>query len=232
MIHISVSSIAEIQSAGFERESLLLYLPQKSRQRLSLITNPESFDRSLLGELLTRYCIVRYALIPYEQIDFSYGEKGKPLLPQFPNVFFNMSHSAQMVACAMAETEIGIDVEHFRNVNFRVAERFFSAAEIADLLALHETERNNYFFTLWTIKESFLKAIGSGLTKSLNSFTVRKSGENYCLSGDGIADQYSIKTYLLDDHYFLASCCKEPFFPAKAEKTGIMEIVEFLAYLE
>lgn len=232
MINITVSSINEIGMAGFDRDSLVLFLPEKSRKRLALITNPESFDRSLLGELLMRYCLVRYAGIPNELVDFSYGEKGKPLLPQYSNVFFNMSHSGNLVACALADAEIGIDIEHFRRVNIRVAERFFSEAEIADLLSLDENARNDYFFTLWTIKESFLKAIGSGLSKSLSSFTVSKSDEGFCLSGDEISHQFSIKTYLLEDHYFLACCCKESLFPSRVEKTGIAEIVESLANLE
>jgi len=214
MLTINTISLSQLRSSGITTEELLRYLPESGRARLLQITNVDNRDRSLLGELLARYSICRFAGIDNPTISFQYAEKGKPHLTGHPGIHFNISHSGDRVACACSGSDVGIDIEHFRKVNFRVAERFFSPSELKDLLKLEITDREEYFFTLWTIKESFLKAIGSGLTRNLNSFTVTRNAEGYSLLGDELAESFSIATYQLDNRYHLAVCSREPVFPA------------------
>ena len=121
MITITAITLSALHESGVDYEVLLQYLTGSSRDKLNQITNPESRDRSLLGELLTRYGISRYFCIPNQDIEFSYLDKGKPHLPGHPGIHFNMSHSSQVICCALAGSEIGVDVEHHRKVNFRVS---------------------------------------------------------------------------------------------------------------
>ncbi|WP_257149478.1 4'-phosphopantetheinyl transferase family protein [Bacillus cereus] len=46
--------------------------------------------------------------------------------------------------------------------------------EIEDLNLKVLTEKNDYFYDLWTLKESYIKAIGTGLSTPFNSFTIKK----------------------------------------------------------
>jgi 4'-phosphopantetheinyl transferase len=232
MINITAITLSELRASGITSGELLKYLPETSKTILAGKSNTDNRDRSLLGELLARYSVNRFAGIENTEIEFSIADKGKPHLMDLPGVHFNISHSGDVVVCAVAGSDIGIDVEHYRKVNFRVAERFFSPMELSDLLSLEESEKQEYFFTLWTIKESFLKAIGSGLTRTLNSFTVVRKEEGFSLTGDVSAESFSVKTYNLPGNYHLAVCCTEPFFPAGVQMLTTIEIMRSLAYLE
>ena len=231
-MRIAAISLPEFRASGITITELLKFLPESSHEKLERITNPDNYARSILGELLARYSIGLFAGIRNSDIHFNVAEKGKPHLQGYPDIHFNITHSGEMVACAVANSEIGIDIEHFRKVNFRVAERFFSPSEIKDLLKLDESERQFHFFTLWTIKESFLKAIGSGLTRNLNSFTVVRTSEGFALNGDNLSESFSVKIYLLSGIYHLAVCCKEPLFPDEVQLVSLSEILESLAYSE
>jgi 4'-phosphopantetheinyl transferase len=232
MISITAISLSDLRNSGVSSVELLKLLPESSHEKLENISSPDSYSRSLLGEALARYSIIRYAGISNADIHFAPGQKGKPFLVGFPDVHFNITHSGEMVACATAGKDVGIDIEHHRKVNFRVAERFFSPGEIEDLLALDEALRQDYFFTLWTIKESFLKAIGSGLTRTLNSFTVIRTPQGYKLNGDKLSETFTVRTYILPGEFHLAICCKDPFLPESVKMVTIREILELLVFSE
>jgi 4'-phosphopantetheinyl transferase len=228
MVSITAISLTEFRTSGISALELVTLLPENSREKLERISNPDSYARSLLGEVLARYSLSKVSGIGNSDIHFNIAEKGKPHLQDFPDIHFNITHSGQMVACAVAGSDIGIDIEHFRKVNFQLAERFFSPSEITDLLGLDLTARQEYFFTLWTIKESFLKAIGSGLTRNLNSFTVIKTLDGFVLTGDDLSESFSIRTFLLHEKYYLAVCSKESFIPGNVQMVSLREILEML----
>jgi 4'-phosphopantetheinyl transferase len=75
-------------------------------------------------------------------------------------------------------TEVGVDVEVVapRNVPVEVAERFFSAAEVAHLRACADGVRDVRFTELWTLKEAYIKAVGTGLSHPLDTFSVLPDG--------------------------------------------------------
>ncbi len=122
--------------------------------------------RALLGQYLS--------VLPIE-IQFSYGEQGKPFLTDFPDFKFNISHSEDLAVFAFAkEITLGIDVE-FINPKIDtevIAPRFFSKNEAATLLKLSPLKRPPVFFNCWTRKEAFIKAKGGGLSIPLDQFEV------------------------------------------------------------
>lgn len=87
-------------------------------------------------------------------IPFYRGKNGKPLtsLP----LHFNCSHSGDFVVCAVGERELGVDLEQIRPVRPRL-ERALTAAERQWLASLPQPERDEGFFRLWTLKESWIK---------------------------------------------------------------------------
>ena len=96
---------------------------------------------------------------------------GKPYLPDHPQIHFSLSHSGERALAVFSGREIGCDVECIRPVNPAVAERRFTPEELARLRCSRQPEVD--FFRLWTCKESFLKALGTGLQTPLGAFTVR-----------------------------------------------------------
>ncbi len=84
---------------------------------------------------------------------------GKPRFSNCP-VQFSLSHCAGFVCCTFSEWEIGIDAERLRPYDPKLARRICAPAELKALEALPERAKN--LMTLWTLKESLMKAVGEG----------------------------------------------------------------------
>lgn len=111
-----------------------------------------------------------------ERIVFAQGPRGKPRV-SYPGaeLKFNMAHAGRFAAYALGvDCEVGIDIEAIRPMPDQesVVRRFFSREECEDWLAFDIAERNEAFFRCWTRKEAFIKALGEGLSKPLDSFRV------------------------------------------------------------
>nr|WP_246428006.1 4'-phosphopantetheinyl transferase superfamily protein [Paenibacillus phyllosphaerae] len=119
---------------------------------------------------------------------------------------------------------VGIDIEKVVPISPELADRVFSAQESMDLRQKPEHERVNLFFELWTLKESYIKAVGVGLTLSLKSFTIRKlpGGE---ITLDPPAERYHFKQYDLNTHYKLSVCSSSPQLPGSVEILGLDDLL-------
>lgn len=226
MIKVFVLKLEDAQySPGFQ-DSLLQFLPEAGRMRVKDRLNNTSKLQTIAGELLARFAVGQFLGNQGQQLNLVFGEKGKPHIGNLTDVHFNISHSGHYVVCAVASKEIGIDVERIRSVNLRIAERFFSPSEISDLMAFDVEARMHYFITLWTIKESYLKAIGRGLTQHLNSFTIIKNEGSYLLTGNKEAEGYGIETLQLSNDYMMAVCAPLPFTPFDIRQISIDDITK------
>lgn len=107
---------------------------------------------------------------------FETGPYGKPTLeldPGDPAIAFNMSHTRGCVVVAYGEANIGVDVESLaRPVPEGVAESHFAPAERTELHRGPETDLAKRFYTIWTLKEAYMKATGFGMQLPLDSFAV------------------------------------------------------------
>ncbi len=224
MIQVFYIRIQDIPSQAAEVEKLMTVLPLQAIRKLDNISNVPNKLRSALGEILTRYAIQNVTGIGAKTLEVSYGTNGKPYLEKHPDVHFNISHSGDYIVCAVSGVEVGIDVERCRAYNPGIAERFFSKPEYADLMRLEEDARRDYFFTLWTIKESYLKALGRGLTKSLGSFTVTADDSGFRISGETSAADYSVFSDALPGDYKLAVSYKSALRPVQIREVTLHEI--------
>ncbi|WP_245876318.1 4'-phosphopantetheinyl transferase family protein [Tychonema bourrellyi] len=112
------------------------------------------------------------------ELRFSYNPYGKPSLVTAVSEYklcFNLSHSHGIALIAVEQNrEVGIDIERIRK-DFpyqQIAESFFSPFENAVLRSLPEHQQLRAFFTCWTRKEAYIKAVGKGLSIPLNGFDV------------------------------------------------------------
>jgi len=99
---------------------------------------------------------------------------GKPFVPD-ARVAFNLSHSDGLAVCAVTtDGHIGVDVERVRPVvdADSIVKRYFATREAREYAALSVADRTAAFFSTWTRKEAFVKAIGDGLQCPLDSFEV------------------------------------------------------------
>lgn len=103
----------------------------------------------------------------------------KPFLLEAPHIDFNISHTMGLVVCAIGNRDIGIDAELIRPFEERLLRRVCSKKEQDYVLEVDDIQiREERFFRLWTLKESFVKAIGRGIAFSLKdiSFTIEENG--------------------------------------------------------
>lgn len=150
-----------------ERERAERFLLERVRRKFILARGQL---RALLG---------RYTSVEPHGVQFEYGRDGKPELAgeaAASGLRFNLSHSGHRAFVALAcGVAVGVDIELIRDtVRFeRIAARFFSPFEAADLMALPDAERLEGFFRIWTCKEAYLKGRGIGLGSPLDQFDVR-----------------------------------------------------------
>lgn len=97
---------------------------------------------------------------------FAYGAEGKPYLPEYPYLHFNMSHCRRAVMCMLSNAPVGCDVEEIPfGIDYDVMSLCFSSLERERIC---QAERPTVEFTrLWTQKEALAKLHGTGLTDEI-----------------------------------------------------------------
>ena len=104
---------------------------------------------------------------------------GKPYLEN-NNFFFNLSHSEYRAMCVVSDTPAGCDVEKIKDADMAVAENFFREDEYLYVKSAQtQLEKNDRFFRVWTLKESFMKCNGCTPEYQLGSFSVLNPPKEY-----------------------------------------------------
>ncbi|PEY73218.1 4'-phosphopantetheinyl transferase family protein [Bacillus thuringiensis] len=209
--------------------NLLHLVSRDKKERITRYMKQKDAYRTLLGELLVRSEICKKYNVRNSEIDFEYNIYKKPFLKQNLNFFFNISHSGEWVICATHNAPVGIDIEHIRSIDLdvalHIAKCFFAKEEYEELLNKNQDEQIHYFYDLWTLKESFLKALGKGLTIPLNSFVIKKYNENHIeLLQENLQYTWFFKQYYLDKQHKLAVCGTTSQFPNRIEIQDITKL--------
>lgn len=184
---------------------------------------------SIIGEILIRYLFIKKLNLKNNDINIIKNKYGKPSISNKQNIKYNISHSYNWIICAIDKNAIGIDIEMIRDINFLVAKRFFGKLENAYISSSKISIRNESFFRIWTIKESYIKAIGKGLYMRLNSFDIDLDKKvNNCI----YLNEYYIKEYELDSKFKIAVCSKSCSFPEKIIEINCNELINnFIQFL-
>lgn len=127
-----------------------------------------------LGTRLTlRRLLAAYLKCGPEQVSFQLGEFGKPFLLEGSRLFFNVSHSGGCAALAFSRCgEVGVDLEK-RSSSLdclELSRQFFAAQERVMIEDAFAEKRRELFYQFWVRKEAYLKAKGTGLQDSLDTF--------------------------------------------------------------
>jgi 4'-phosphopantetheinyl transferase len=169
--------------------------------------------RALTAALLLARVVNEFCQIDFAQAKIAENEYGKPHIVGLPDFHFNLSHSGEWVVCAINPQPLGVDVQEVcRKTELDIAERFFSTSEAGDLRKLPQLQQRDYFFTLWALKESYIKAEGKGLSIALDSFEFRVNEQIEFLANDSTCG-WQFRLYELQAGYKLALCLPHDRFP-------------------
>jgi 4'-phosphopantetheinyl transferase len=168
---------AGLESATSSISSLASLLSEDEVLRAKRFYFEKDRNQFVATRSLLRILLGRYLQVSPEGIRFGYGTHGKPFLQEDAesHIRFNVSHSHHVALLAFAgHREVGVDAEFLRPERSTddLAERFFSPLEVAALRALPKELWLGGFFSCWTRKEAFIKALGEGLSFPLSSFAV------------------------------------------------------------
>ena len=169
MAHLYVLDLHPLENGRWR--DLLAELPDHRQQKALSCRFPADQARSAGAGWLLQYALLQ-AGIPVTQQHFSKTELGKPYLEEHPDIHFSLSHSGNWAVCAVSCDPVGVDVELPR-CTLDIGKRFFRPEELEGLDALPHLLCRDQLNRLWTAKESFVKALGGGLTIALNSFSIR-----------------------------------------------------------
>ncbi|WBW96393.1 4'-phosphopantetheinyl transferase family protein [Oceanirhabdus sp. W0125-5] len=197
-----------------EFDKLLRLVSHEKKERILRFHRYKDSQMCLLADVFTRLILINKYNINNEKISFIKGINGKPELNKpYSNIKFNYSHSGDWIVCAVSEFNVGIDVEQIKDIDMAIAERFFSKIEYDDLMELREDKQLEYFYDLWTLKESYIKWDGRGLAIPLRDFSFRINHNNYIeFYSEKHNNKCFFKQYLIDLEYKLSVCSiKEEF---------------------
>jgi 4'-phosphopantetheinyl transferase len=155
-------------STNITPEAILKYknvLTEKEVSNISFFKFKQAKDSYVVSQGVLRMLLSEYLGISPKLVKIGRKVKGKPYSIDDPNLNFNVSNSGQLVAIAFSyNDEVGIDIEQIRPLPDldEMINTNFSAKEL-NFINSKPKERLNRFFRLWTVKESYLKAIGEGM---------------------------------------------------------------------
>ncbi|MBD8525889.1 4'-phosphopantetheinyl transferase family protein [Pseudomarimonas arenosa] len=164
----------------FDPATLLAYrslLTEDERQQIGRFRFENDQIRYLVTRAMLRTTLSRYADLPPSEWRFDYNPYGQPRissrLPGADWLQFNLSHTKSLIVLAVARhTQLGVDVENFvsRPAPLDIASHFFAADEADQLARLPPEAQQRQFYEYWTLKESYIKARGMGLSIPLDQF--------------------------------------------------------------
>lgn len=193
------------ETLGYPLENLLsVFSPQRRRE---ILRYRQENDRraKIWAELLTRYVIAKKISRPIEDVSIERDANGKPYIANC-SLQISLSHSRNWVACSLGEISSGIDVEEDFSVAIDVSKAFFAPNEYFLLKKLRGNDFASKFLSLWTLKESFAKFSGVGLSEELLRTDIEQFFAENIIGG---------RNFFLSEGAVVGICTEKAFLPEK-----------------
>ncbi|NLN64429.1 MAG: 4'-phosphopantetheinyl transferase superfamily protein [Clostridiaceae bacterium] len=226
MIQVAAVSLVDpLDTRQFDK--LIKTVSMEKRRRIYRFRMHEDAQRTLLGDILARYLVCKQHNVKNCELVFGTNAYGKPYLLNDTRIQFNISHSGKWVVCSLHHLPVGVDIEQIKPVDISIAERFFSKSEVQSLMNKCISEREAYFYELWTLKESYIKAVGKGLSIPLNSFAINiEQGGNINIYNINGSNRYFFRQYSIEKGYKMAVCSQKNEFSDSVEQFDVNQLYE------
>jgi 4'-phosphopantetheinyl transferase len=208
----ALSNLEAMNDLTFKK--LLTNVSSERQEKIKKFTRPDDAKRALLAEILIRSIIASKLKVSNKTIEFGTNKYGKPFLKGNFDLHFNVSHSENWIVCVIDDKPVGIDIEKMRPIKLEIAAQFFSDEEYKMLMSKDLKDQQHFFFDLWTLKESYIKAVGDGLSIALKSFTINfLEKAEIGVKLDNNLRNWTLKQYDLDPEYSMSMCALHKTFP-------------------
>lgn len=166
-----------------EEPDIMNHLPVYRIEKIKRLKNERARNESMAAGLLLVKALSSYTgkteteMLEYLNAKEHDADK-RCLKINAGEIYYSITHSGGYVAVAVAKCPVGVDVEVKDDKDFKVTRRMMAEEDKEYILhpMLSEEKRQIHFRDIWTIKESFLKCTGEGISVPLNSFSVKLHG--------------------------------------------------------
>jgi 4'-phosphopantetheinyl transferase len=183
---------------------------------------------SLFSDLLLRYVLSQFSVELARKAIIKRSSNGKPYLAGTGRgVHFSISHSYPWIICVVASSRVGSDIERERPLKKNIPQRFFTQNEQSLLSdnGLSSEQKKKLFFTLWTLKESFAKAQGTGIFKVLKNSEIRRIAKNkfVVVKNGKILRNYLLYSVKWEKSFYAGLCLKTKKLIFKPEMISVVK---------
>ncbi len=196
--------LVDLQHSEQQAKELVDLLNDEEKIRAKRFKFEELQNKFIVGRGCLRQILGSYLSKDPSKLEFSYNQYGKPAVD---GIFFNFSHTKKYAFCGVIQAKaiaIGVDIEtRERNSDtLALAKRFFHPDEYICVEKAQPDERQSIFLQIWTAKEAYLKAKGTGLQGGLSSFKVQLKPSPQIISP--AKDDWSLKLFSMDAEHHQA----------------------------
>ncbi|TDD94736.1 4'-phosphopantetheinyl transferase family protein [Flavobacterium cellulosilyticum] len=162
------------------------FLNNNELNRADRFYSEKDKNRFIICRSILKFVIAAFTNLDAKNISLDYRPNKKPYLDSHPWFCFNISHSEDIAVIAISKSEVGIDIEHISdNFDFTtLLSAIFNEKEISAIQ--NANNKKLAFYTSWTRKEAFVKALGKGIDDEFKNFP--------CLDGHHNLNSKLIKT--------------------------------------
>ena len=175
-------------------------VPEEKKRSAEKFYHKEDAYRSICAEILIRFCI-HETTGTLSFFDMKRNAYGKPYISGIEDFCFNLSHAGEWVVIAYGRKEVGIDVEMMRTDMTGIVNSCYGKSEKAYIFSAEGREKDERAIEIWTMKESYVKYRGMGLSLEFDSFDVKEMEKN------GIPCFF--RTWRLPGGYYMTVCGEE-----------------------
>ena len=205
------------------------YLSQEEKENRTKFLFQKDRDQYLLTRTMARKILAQRLGVHFSGLSFGKNQYGKPYLLDFQDkISFNISHSSGLIVLALSEDidTIGIDVEKKdRVMDLDISTTVFTEHELLEHSTLAKQIRQERFFDRWTLKESYMKAVGKGFSLSPKSFGFVLEGKDRKFLENRLASEpeyFNFQLFSVDAIYTMAIC-----YPQKNSQLNSFKILPY-----
>lgn len=211
------------------REIIGSNIDPAKREKIDGLQFQADRDRALIGAVLAGTVLRRQLGLGKEELIIDTSPYGKPFVRGACGFDFNIAHSGCWVVCGAGKGRLGVDVEKIDEADAEFAKRYFTPHETELLMTSEAASMRPLFYSIWTLKESYIKALGKGLAMPLDGFSMRFQPHGIRAVSEERDTGFHFKLFQnMDPDYSFALCSENP----PPEKTCVWNlenlIIDFL----